>query len=474
MATLEGTTRKLPFVLSSTEDMESEVGSEEIAHLDLSGWSESDPDVKTLIVLNLSLNEYIALASTIDVGRDIAYGDHSIFIWWLWIRSLESMAICDAIIACINDADSGVADAMINITNNSDNILNVAQGQENLPLAGGNNPTCDKDVWYGGIDNLVNSLHENNLDSLQILEVATNVTEWLVDVVAGVFGIKAPVAQSMAEWALFIQNSILENYEAQWTQQYRETITCDLLCIAMENCELTPQQIIDYFYGRLGSQLTFGSLITESLQFLVFGVWSGTEIVDAMILSQLVFRAQFGRWFEHIAFNSIDVDIALGFNDASNDWELICDPCGWLSNWYNGDGDVVGDGWTYTLGTYDSGDDDANSTFNGTSSHLAYIEYIFTAETTITRIEFDGRLVKNSTLNRVQMIRRIDVDNTVTNLATTTPTGTGIKNYTLEFTGSELFEVGDKIEVWASVSSSLNSTCEIKRLLVEGDGSNPF
>lgn len=232
--------------------------------------------------------------------------------------------ICQLIIDCIEDETTGVADTIINLYNDSDSVLDMAKNQRDLLLADGNNPTCDKDMWYGGIDNLVRSLHENNQDSLQILEVATNVFEWLANVAAGIFGIEAPVLQSMADWALFIQQSILENYEAQWTQQYRETITCDLWCIATENCEITPQQLVNYFFERLGSQLTFDSLLTESLEFLVLGVWVGTEIVDAMMLSQLVFRAQFGRWFADVAFNSIDLDIRLGFDNPSTDWQLLC------------------------------------------------------------------------------------------------------------------------------------------------------
>lgn len=234
---------------------------------------------------------------------------------------------CESIIACINNPNSGVSDAILNIFNEALAVLSLAQSQGENSLGGENNPTCNKDMWYGGIDNLVNSINEHNQDALQILEVSTNVYEWVGQVATGVFGIEAPIFQSMLDWGAFVQQSIMENYEAQWTQQYRETITCDLLCIAMDNCELTPELLINYFYGRLNSQLTFRSLLDESLGFIFLGTWSGTEIVDAMILSQLAIRAQLGRWFELIAFNSLDTDVRLGFNDASNDWELICDDC---------------------------------------------------------------------------------------------------------------------------------------------------
>jgi len=47
-----------------------------------------DSSRRIYVTLELSLDEYIQLASTVDVGRDIAYGDMSDNIWWLWIRSL--------------------------------------------------------------------------------------------------------------------------------------------------------------------------------------------------------------------------------------------------------------------------------------------------------------------------------------------------------------------------------------------------
>ena len=100
-----------------------------------------------------------------------------------------------------------------------------------------------------------------------------------------------------------------------------------LFCIAKENdCVLTPQDLLDYFYGRLESQLSFESLITESLEFIVLGVWSGSEIADAMMLSQLVVRAQLGRWFGSIAFRSntsFDQDLFL-IQQLKNE-EFICD-----------------------------------------------------------------------------------------------------------------------------------------------------
>jgi hypothetical protein len=46
-----------------------------------------------------------------------------------------------------------------------------------------------------------------------------------------------------------------------------------------------------------------------------------------MFLSQFVFRAQYGSWFADIAFNSIDLDMRLGFNAPDSNWALLCVAC---------------------------------------------------------------------------------------------------------------------------------------------------
>jgi len=247
--------------------------------------------------------------------------------------------ICQLIIDCIDDEESGVAQAIINtvVNSSSTEIIDTAQGQDGLIFGDGSNDGCDKDVLWGGVNNLVDQLDVNNQDALQILEVATNTLEWVTDVMAGILGVKAPIIQSALEWGLYIQNNILENYEAQITTEYMDTVKCDLFCIAKDkDCVLTTQDLVDYFFDRLSSQLTFQSLLTESLEFIVLGVWSGSEIADAMMLSQLVFRAQFGQWFDDVAFRSIDLDMRLGYDDPSTDWELLCDQCP--------------DEWTFTIG----------------------------------------------------------------------------------------------------------------------------
>lgn len=261
------------------------------------------------------------------------------------------MDICELIIDCIEDENSGVSTAISNVINNwnYDTGRNAGQSQNGFLLGDGADAGCSKDVWYGGVVNLINALDENNVDALQILEVSTNINEWIASVATGIAGLEVPLLQSMLDWGLFIQDNIAENYDAQWTQEYRETISCEIFCLATEACELTPQMLVDYFYNRLTSQLSFQSLLNETLEFLVLGVWSGTEIVDFMMLSQLAFRAQLGRWFGFIAFNDIDFDIRVGMLHPDPAWSLLCDECiQWCFKWIPRYGEQQG--WIFLTG----------------------------------------------------------------------------------------------------------------------------
>jgi len=326
----------------------------------------------------------------------------------------ECMDFCQLIIDCINDPDSGTLQAILDQlskTNTGDG-RGTGQNQKDIILGSGNNPACDSDVLFGGIVNVIERANENNLDALQALEVATNTGEWVAEVAGGLFGVEVPIVQSLAEWALYIQASVLENYEAQITNQYLEELQCDLFCLVKDSCELTPQVLVDYFFSRLQSQLTFESLINESLQFIFLGAWAGTELADVFFLSQFVFRAQLGVWFDFVAFTSVDLDMRLGMNDPDSDWTLLCTDCGWTEQWYNGNGNPVDDGFTMPFGLYESVPDRAVGTPNASNSDLIQLFYTVPVgkNSTIERISIDySVLTQDPRTLRIRIYNPLDV-----------------------------------------------------------------
>ena len=63
-----------------------------------------DSDERVLVPFMLSLNEYNVLATTIDVGSDIAYGEDALRVTWLWLRNMRCpVDLCALIAQCIED-----------------------------------------------------------------------------------------------------------------------------------------------------------------------------------------------------------------------------------------------------------------------------------------------------------------------------------------------------------------------------------
>jgi hypothetical protein len=343
------------------------------------------------------------------------------------------------------------------------------QNENDLELGAGNNPTCDKDKLFGGLVSVIDRANTNNLDALQILEVSTNTEEWVGEVALGVFGIEAPLMQSLVDWANFIQNSILENYEAQITNEYLEELYCGLFCLTRDTCVLTPEILTNYFYDRLGSQLTYQSLIDDTLLFLVTGLWSGTELADVMFLSQFAIRAQLGKWFADIAFGSVDFDFRLGITQPDSRWLLLCTDCEWTENFLDGfgKGDWVAEpAQNNTFATYDAINDQWIGAYNLDTTNRIIIDIPF-ASTEITHVSFDIDIQnENDTNPRPQQIFIDDIEVEISaNLAD------GL--HTIEWDGSN---TATSITLYGRADQATGGAgeCAIKSITVRGKGVNPF
>jgi len=331
MTSPTGDTRPLHFPLNRNDDIESETPNiPEIDLISLLDWQTSDPTERVDIVLKLSLDEYVALATCIDVGRDIAYGNNSIYLWWLWCRSLQTVSICNSIIDCINDQDSGVADAITALIagGSYESSREYGQSQNNSDLSSALNPTCDLDILYGQARQLVDYLDELNTDFFEIYEVASNTYEFIAEVVGDITFIDETSIDAALAWVEFINNSIAENYAAQVTVAYKEEVACEIFCKAQDNdCAITPKILFDIFKDRLSASVTIESVIWDTLDFLAGGSWSGSQIADFMFFSQIALRSQLGKYFGKIAYQDIQTRLSIYSNDPDPDWVTVCDTC---------------------------------------------------------------------------------------------------------------------------------------------------
>lgn len=339
-----GSKRNLPYPLKNVEDMVSVVGSERVANIDLSGWGEEDPDVPISIVLTLSLNEYVALANTIDVGRDIAYGDNSIYIWWLWVRSLQSMSICDAVLACIQNTPAiqqEIAQLALSSPVDTETEENGGYlGTEIITAQVG----CDNDAIFGMTTQLTDLWNQLSEDMLEIFTEIPAGFARIGDFIEAFPGLGVLPFDDILQFGESFMDDIQTGYDSAYTVAVRNEIRCHLFCLALENCELTMEHMRDYFYDELAETLTFDS----------FG-----EFMEDLLLLNLVGQATV--WGMHLLlaqamiFGSsiLDTDVLFVyqlintfFNDPDADWVTLCTLCAtWEKTWDFTTESGIGDGW---------------------------------------------------------------------------------------------------------------------------------
>jgi len=190
MSDYDGLPRPLPFPLRSPITIIGDTSEEPDCEGSSFVWPD-DSDERVLVPFSLSLNEYNILANTIDVGRDIAYGDSAIAVWSLWTRQTEcSVSICDIVADCFAN-DPEFRQSVIDSLKSDPLFQQVIQGlsgrapepQIEGQIFGGD---CDEDVVAGRIIALVDKMNTRNVDFLEIVEVRTNDEERVFAVLSAI------------------------------------------------------------------------------------------------------------------------------------------------------------------------------------------------------------------------------------------------------------------------------------------------
>jgi len=122
-----------------------------------------DPDEKIDITLNVSQNECTAIASALDIGRDIGYGVDSARLWFVWVRALREAAT----MSCEDVADCIETELITNIE--LQNSIAITVNQSGFGNPNQVNPTLTTPLDRnpaGALEEGVAELSECNLDAL--------------------------------------------------------------------------------------------------------------------------------------------------------------------------------------------------------------------------------------------------------------------------------------------------------------------
>ncbi len=264
---------------------------------------------------------------------------------------MVDVQICALIIGCIADDDDvrtalnqwfieQMADYGSDVYQSVQNVYNPYLPGQQIPetIAGQNLlpaiVDCDFDVLWGSITQLVDSMNENNKDSFEVAETATNLAERASLVLGGIPILETlPVDEAVAYVNTIWTDDLFEAYIANDTTEYTDTLKCALFCIASSHgCRLSISDVYEYFIGRIAgdSSDTFAELIA----YLITGTWAGTEINDLFYAGQLLVMFYGNKFFSIVGIRPFQQYLQIGSLSPSSAWTIICEPCAIVPNVY--------------------------------------------------------------------------------------------------------------------------------------------
>ena len=325
MTSPTGTQRALHYPLNrSADDVSDTPNDPPINDLTLD-WITLDSDERVPVVMYLSLNEYVSLATSIDVGRDIAYGDNSLYIWWIWVRAVINF--CEQMLTCIEDTEA-IQQAIAfygsgsNINGDSVEIAtNLAGELVNDPMG------CDNDIIYGMTYQLVefsDRIIKDLFEQVKASNLMSNNVGYLINLI--------PVVETLPIDELFelgfkLANDMEIAYLSASTTLLKTEIACELFCLAQNNdCVLTLEMVRDYFEEKADATFSYDDVSSFLIDF-VTGTFVGNAVYYACnVLFFQIFA--FGGSFVGYFYEDYLRVINSMFNDPNGDWETDCDECG--------------------------------------------------------------------------------------------------------------------------------------------------
>jgi hypothetical protein len=275
----------------------------------------------------------------------------------------EADMSCDDIADCIETSES-VADAIaalvaenqalqqqINNYNNYGVPMTNAQASE--PLAGAID--CEPDSLFGSVTAIVNQLNTNNVDFLEQFEIESNTVERARDLFAAIPVFETLPFDDALNYIETLMGEIKENYDAAVTTALIDEYRCDLFCLARDrdDCAISFDILISYFEDRLGASFEPETIFVSFVEFFTTGSWTGTQIVDVMMLGQLaIWRT--ASDFMGISIRTLQMVGVLGSDNLDPDWEILCTDCSnlWEKCW---DLETETLPFTFIIGSYSSG-----------------------------------------------------------------------------------------------------------------------
>lgn len=281
---------------------------------------QRDPEHKALPVSNLWMEIVTEAITRFNSGTDYM------------CFSCEELAAC--LEPLLNDQTQAIINNITNLQKYGTQTPGVPMtpGQILENLAGDTNPTCDLDILWAQCLAIVQFTNRMITDTLEKVEIAGNVVE-LAELIGEIpiLGWAAELSGGslVVEAINYFQEAIAESYTGQYTEEVEVALACQLFCICKADCEINIDRLYNMTAGNLGSLIPsdIGDLV--DLIEIVAGIdFDGSEVVDICFffawgtakLAQFIFG-------DNLASGSLQLLLGLAVDDASADWELLCETC---------------------------------------------------------------------------------------------------------------------------------------------------
>lgn len=357
--------RPLPFPLNYAQSLTAlvEEGSEVFALPDF----PEDSDERIDVIMNLSLNEFVRIATAIDVGSDIAYGDEAVAVWWLWTRAIMSDSLCEKIAQCVEtNSDTRNAISNLFLTNTSEQyyeqLLEKLQEDLELTVEPVNPATnCNDNLW-GAIVQFVEIITKDVTDFLELVDAnpADQGLE-LINVLSNLPVVDELGVDTLTNFAVWAADQLQTYWLASLTDEYKEQLACDVFCRVKDTCKVSVDDVYQIVLERVNPEFNIENLITVAANLAQFVFTGASDFVcDVWLfamfrfasLGDFLFKATGAQQFAY-ATTRLRKQLFIGLNNPDADWSILCTNCSPLSQLEiyasNGTSSLTFDGLYYTL-----------------------------------------------------------------------------------------------------------------------------
>ena len=280
-------------------------------------------DVQNL-VLEISAEQYGKLLSASFNGAYTTYPDDYIAVVYPLIKA-GKILLCSAILDCI-ESTPDIQNAIARYSLSPG--LTGTTGQDAGLLATNmitDTTGCDNDMIFGAITGLVDLFNNLATDLIEVFVAAPNGVGRLGDIIEAIPGVGVLPFDDLLQFSESFVEDLSENYAAAYTESLRNELRCELFCITQENCQITFEEVFQYFVSRLGVTIDYTNL--NALVEDVLGQnWIGTALVD---VTHVLFAGilSYGGSLLDIDLASITTLVSSLFNDPDPDWLTLCPSC---------------------------------------------------------------------------------------------------------------------------------------------------